>query len=303
MIFHEIYGCYYNAVAKIIGLAIDGTLTPKEMNRVVSEMAFEESVLSVIPAIRQQDWQLIDGMNRTPIVNKPAMPLTDLEKRWLKTVLLDPRVTLFDVPAVELNDVEPLYLPEDVVYFDRYLDGDPFEDAGYIANFRTVMRAIRECRKIKVHFYNNKGREREGVFGPIKMEYSDKEDKFRFLSFERGDFHTVNLGRIINCELLEEVVVNGPAVPARPMETLVFELTDERNALERAMMKFAHFEKRVERTGPALYYVEMEYSKEDETDVLIQILSFGSYVKVLAPEGIKRELADRLSRQLSVIEW
>ena len=54
MIFNEIYGCYYNAVAKMIHLAIDGKLTEKEMNRIVAEEAYDESVLFIIPAIRKQ---------------------------------------------------------------------------------------------------------------------------------------------------------------------------------------------------------------------------------------------------------
>ena len=54
------------------------------------------------------------------------MPMTELEKRWLKTILLDSRIALFLVPPKELNDVEPIFYPDDVVYFDRYLDGDKY---------------------------------------------------------------------------------------------------------------------------------------------------------------------------------
>lgn len=95
MIFNEIYGCYYNAVAKMISLAVDGRLTESKMNEIASEYAFEESLLTIIPAIKKQEWQVIDHELETPIVNKPSMPMTTLEKRWLKTILLDPRIALF----------------------------------------------------------------------------------------------------------------------------------------------------------------------------------------------------------------
>ena len=303
MIFNEIYGCYYNAVAKMLALATDGELTEKEMHRIVSEEAFDESVLSIIPAIKKQEWQLIDESLETPIIHKPSMPMTDLEKRWLKTILLDPRIALFLLPSKELNNVEPLFYPDDVVYFDRYLDGDKYTHPSYIANFHIVMQAIREHRKVKIQYWNNRNQERWGTFCPIKMEYSDKEDKFRILSAGKGDLRTVNMGRVIRCELLDETFEIGLELPERKRGTLTFYLTDSRNTLERAMMKFAHYKKQAERIGDNTYRVEMEYDKDDETDVLIQIMSFGSAVKVIAPETIREELALRVKKQLCMMEW
>ena len=285
----------------MIHLAIDGRLTEKEMYRIVSEEAYDESVLSIIPALKQQEWQLIDENLQTPIKFKPAMPLTLLERRWLKTILLDPRITLFMESIDGLDDVEPLFHPNDIVYFDRYLDGDKYTHPGYIDNFRIAMQAIREHRKVRIHFWNNHSKERYGVFAPVRMEYSDKEDKFRILSQGIRDLRTVNMGRIIKCELLEEYFEPDLILPERKKGTLIFELTDTRNALERAMMKFAHYKKQAERTGENTYLVEMEYDKEDETDVLIQIMSFGSAVKVLGPESMQEELALRIKKQLALL--
>ena len=303
MIFNEIYGCYYNAVAKMIALAVEGALTEKEMHRIASEEAFDESMLSLIPAIRQQDWQLIDENLETPIVRKPTMPMTVLEKRWLKTILLDSRIALFLIPSKELNDVEPLFFPDDVVYFDRYSDGDKYTHPSYIANFHIVMQAIREHRKVQIQYWNNRNQKRWGTFCPVKMEYSDKEDKFRVLSAGKWDLRTVNMGRVVKCELLEETFEVGLELPERKKGTLIFELTDARNTLERAMMKFAHYKKQVERTGNNTYRVNMEYDKDDETDVLIQIMSFGSAIKVLSPKTIQQELSSRIKKQLSNMNW
>ena len=109
MIFNEVYGCYYNAVAEMLRMAIDGKLNEREMYRIAGEYAFEESSLSLVPAIRQQEWQLIDEQYHTPITKKPTMPLTTLEKRWLKTILSDKRMVLFqestDMLAKALEDV------------------------------------------------------------------------------------------------------------------------------------------------------------------------------------------------------
>ena len=68
--------------------------------------------------------------------------LTALEKRWMKAVLADPRIQLFSPDETGLEDVEPLFTPDKIVYYDRYTDGDPYGDPSYIAHFRTILQAL-----------------------------------------------------------------------------------------------------------------------------------------------------------------
>ncbi len=305
MLFHEIYGCYYRAVAKMLNLAIAGELTEKKMYEIVAETAFEESSLIMIPALKKQEWQLLDENLQTPLKHTPDMPLTILEKRWLKTILLDKRVKLFlgSVPENRaLADVEPLFLPEDIVYFDRYADGDDYDDPAYIANFRLIRQAIAERRKLKVSFRNSREQKRCEILEPVQLEYSDKEDKFRVLCADRQSIKTVNLGRIVQCELLKDTFPDNVRLKEREKKVLKFTLMDERNALERAMMKFSHYKKEVERRDAENYLVTLEYDVDDETDVLIQILSFGSYIEVTAPDEMREELRKRMERQMALID-
>lgn len=53
MIFNEVYGCYYNAVSKIIENAIDGELTDRKLNDLSKQYAFEESNLTIVPSIKK----------------------------------------------------------------------------------------------------------------------------------------------------------------------------------------------------------------------------------------------------------
>ena len=76
-------------------------------------------------------------------------------------------------------------------------------------------------------------------------------------------------------------------------------MKDERNALERTMLHFAHFEKQTERTGDDLYRVTLFYDKDDETEMVIRILSFGTKIKVIEPENFINLIKDRLKRQKS----
>ncbi len=142
VIFHEIYGSYYRAVGEILTLAVRGTLTPDEMERIVHEVGFAESFLTILPALKEQRWQLLCDDLSTPLKNEPTMPLTTLQRRWLKAVSLDPRARLFwqeifsHQPSFFGNmEEEPLFLPEDYVIFDRYSDGDPYADGNTLKFF------------------------------------------------------------------------------------------------------------------------------------------------------------------------
>ena len=119
MIFNEIYSAYYNTVAKIISAVIDGKTDDKYINKIISDNAFGESILTVLPSLKNEKWQLIHKNMTTPLKNKPTMPLTLTQQQWLKAISLDPRIKLFDVVISGLDDVEPLFTPEDYYIYDR----------------------------------------------------------------------------------------------------------------------------------------------------------------------------------------
>ena len=158
MIFSEVYGSYFNAAAKILERAVDGQLTESDIVRIVNDSAFGESVLSLPSKIKGTEWGLVTADLKTPLKHKPYKPLTLLEKRWLKTLTSDPKFKLFGVEVKGLDDVEPLYDRGSFVYFDRYCDGDPYESEDYIKNFRVVLEALRNGKKLRIEFFGHKGR-------------------------------------------------------------------------------------------------------------------------------------------------
>ena len=42
-----------------------------------------------------------------------------------------------------MDNIEPLYNSDDIVYFDRYTDGDDFENPVYIEKFRNIVYAMK----------------------------------------------------------------------------------------------------------------------------------------------------------------
>ena len=176
MIFHEIYGCYYRAVAKIVRAALDGALSFDKMKQIADDAAFGESFLTIIPALKEQKWQLVTQDLHTPLQHPPTMPVTELEKRWLKAITLDPRFKLFGIKPQGLDDVVPLFTPDDYSVFDRYADGDPYRDENYISRFQTILYAIKQKQALGIRYVSRKGKTKNITCLPTGVEYSEKDD-------------------------------------------------------------------------------------------------------------------------------
>ena len=298
MLFSEVYGVYYTVMAEILSEATAGSLTGRRVTEIVQEKAFGESVLTIPAALKKGTWPLLRDDNRTPIEHRPTMPLTTLQKRWLKTLLLDARIALFSPSPAGLEDVEPLYPPEAVVRYDQYTDGDPFGDPDYIEHFRLILRALREHRRLRVSFRGHSGHRQTVECIPCRLEYSAKDDKFRLLTAGvRTKRMVVNLARITALELLEPYEPSAVTEPAGKNCRLVFLVRDARNALERVMLHFSHLEKSTVRLEEDLYQVTLFYDREDETELLIRILSFGPMIRVISPEDFIFQIRERLDRQ------
>lgn len=281
MLFSEIYGSYYQAVAKILSKAVEGTLDGKALHRIVRDTAFAESLLTIPDALSSGQWPLLNTDYSTTLLQEPAMSLTILQKRWMKAILLDPRVQLFQ--------------PEWLVYFDRYIDGDDYENHDYICRFRTILTALREKKQLRVVFLDGKGNRHHTVVSPQYLEYSEKDDRFR-LAAEGFRPWIINLSRIKECEVLE-VQLRTIHQVFRHTQRLTLELTDERGALERVLLHFSHLEKETKRLDDTHYQITLHYDKNDETEILIRILSFGAVVRVTAPESFREKIRRRLAMQ------
>lgn len=157
MIFSELYSAYYNTVAAVLAAAVSHPLTDSELRRIVGKNAFGESALHILPALKEERWQLIRADGTTPIRRRPDMPLTMLQRRWLKSIAMDPRIRLFGDLTFDFPEAEPLFRPEDILVFDKYSDGDPYEDETYIANFRLVLDAVRKKYPLHIEMASGKG--------------------------------------------------------------------------------------------------------------------------------------------------
>ena len=293
MIFQEIYGCYYRCIEKMINLAIDGELDENKMLEVIHDNAFEESHLQIMPALQEHKWQLFDDEMHTPFKHHSTLPLTYIEKQWLKAISLDPKIKLFHVDFSSLDNIEPLFTQDDFLIYDQYTDGDPYDSELYQHIFQTILKAIHEKRKIKVHYHK-----KDIICIPYRIEYSLKDDKFRLITLNNRKYKYLNISKIHTIELLDHYPQNTPLIQHTP-EYIVLKLYDERNALERVMTHFADLQKQAEQINENIYKIKLYYEKEDETEMVIRVLSFGPMLKVIEPNHFVNLIKERLKNQKS----
>ena len=292
LLFHEIYGSYYQTVAAILREAVSGTLTQKRLNALVQSHAFGESLLSIPEGLAGERWRLLHGNLIPELDSEPERPLSLLEKRWLCALLQDPRIRLFDVDTHGLENVKPLFTSDMFIYFNRYTDGDDYHDPTYIQHFKTILTALREKKDLYIT-YGAGGLSH--TLTPHRLEYSEKDDCFRLIASGPRDSWIIRLSRILDCSIVGNscAYAYNPPKPA----TLVFELEDERNALERVLLHFSHLEKETKCLDENHYRVTLQYDSLDETEMVIRILSFGPVIKVIEPHTLIERLRERIEKQ------
>lgn len=318
-LFDKVYGCYYHIMDHMLEAAGRGRLTQREMEEICRAYGFQESPLAILPRIKDGTWNLFNSTQEheysSRLLAGPAkLPLTRLQKAWLRSLLSDPRLPLFlsdeelEETARWMEDTDPLFDSGDFYYYDRYLDGDSYDSPEYRANFRTILTALREHRALFVAYEGKKGRRLTHEVVPYQLQYSSKDDKFRLCCLK--SFHgkfcqdtLLNLGRLHDCHLSQSPVPEHlekfrfqPVQKAA--EPVLMEINGERNSLERCMLHFANYEKHTEYDEERGAWVcSIYYDMADETELLIDILSFGPVVRVLGPESFLRQIKSRVRRQ------
>ena len=319
-LFSEIYGAYFRIAAAVLGRE---SVTERDIRCIVEKEGFRDSVLFVpnklIPG--EDSWGLLeDNGNGTysPVTkNPPVTVVTELQKRWLRAKLSDPKLALFltdeELTALEerLRDTEPLYTPDMIRIVDAFSDGDNYADPFYRTVFRELLEALRAGEITHICFDSGKGESKHGFFLPLRLEYSSKNDKFRVYccrtrySNLTSDVIVVNLGRITELRRTGEIpgsTVAGESSSQRCTEPAVIRVTNERNSIEEFLMEFSSYEKKTETDeSEQVCQVTLWYDKYDETELLIKLLSFGPAVEILSPPKLRSQAAERVRKQYRLL--
>lgn len=325
-LFSEIYNCYFQVIKSLIEQK--NCISEKEVNFHVKNTCFEESILYLLPKLTEEGWGFYekqDGLLRSRLSENFYVPLTDLQKSYIKAILLDDKISLFldddEIEAINhaFSDVEPLYLPDDFYYYDRFSDKDDYKNPDYRRHFRTILSAIRNHEYIDVLYESRYHRRFHHICLPCRLEYSIKNDCFRLLTVEASAHrnpdasqtlrtprvHTMNLSRFKEVMSTNQFAAQLPDINHLLRRSCYHEpvrilIKNRRNALERAMLQFANYEKNTRRLDEDTYECLIYYNKDTETELLIEILSFGPMIKVVGNETFLRLIKERLMKQAAL---
>ncbi|MDE6579636.1 MAG: hypothetical protein K2K41_03795, partial [Ruminiclostridium sp.] len=246
-------------------------------------------------------------------------PLTDLEAKWLLTLLNDDKAKMFfsDMERIavkntileEKKDISP-FKTESIVYFDRYYRYCDFEAEG--ARLKTVIKAMNNAKALKIRYLSLHGNVVSGEFKPLAVEYSKRDDVFRVIlraSVNNTPF-TMVLGNI------EEMIITDTdydiAHAAEELEknlehnrkSVVIEFYDRRNLADRILSELSPCEKICSYDPETeLYTLTVFYQRDDELEMVIRLMGYGSEISIKDTEHpIYREIRKRLLLQKAICE-
>lgn len=317
-LFSEIYNCYYQVLRHL--LCTQTALTTQQIRSQICGEGFEESMLSIIPKLENGTWNLFQregDLFLSKLTSSFTTPVSSLQKSYLKSLLSDPRIRLFlnqeQLEALHkmLSDVSPLWTQEQFYYYDRFADGDLYENENYRHNFRTLLAAQKNHQYVDIDYNSPNGNRIHHHYVPARLEYSVKNDKFRLLALKNTKnqnmrLEILNISRIQSIHLTEKTLssaidLNALIQNSYYREPLKLHIINKRNALERAMLHFANYEKNTTKIDANTYECLIYYNQSMETELLIEVMSFGPMLTVIGNDKFLRSLKARLQRQKKLI--
>ena len=242
------------------------------------------------------------------------LPLTKIEVRWLLTVLDDSLSKVFlseneiqhirDALSMAPFKTEKINL-DAINYFDRYNIEERFMQGKKhivqkgrmtdkdISHIKKIYSAIEHKHKICVRFRIWNGDKRKTTCAPVRIEYSCRDDVFRvwYVQREKKQIRKINVPRIICVEELD-----GQDYDLEDETKLLDKLFNEtmtdikvefyqgkKNLPDRILTEFSLWKKEcVYDTSTKRYTMTLHYSTLDEKEIMIRLLSYGPYIKIVA---------------------
>ena len=347
-LFNELFSWYSIILANSV-LSIDGEHTvdcnlKEEINRVLGYYTDEEQewVKNILYAYILESGLVDDNGKVRFNVTKidylyDLLPITKIEVRWLLSVLDDPLARVFLSPE-QINavrerlacapfKVEKLQI-DTINYFDRYnVEGRISKGKKHIAqkgrvnekdlfHIRALYRAIVNEQKVHIVYRNWEGKKRHAICGPVRIEYSRRDDIFRvwYVHEQNAELKIgiINIPRIVRVEELVDECFD-----LKEQGKILDKLYDEtmtsiqiefyqgiKNLPDRILTEFSLWKKKCV-YDPLSYKFTMTlyYSALDEKEILIRLLSYGPYIRVIASEDnyILSEIQDRIKKQREII--
>lgn len=299
-LFSEVNSRYYQLMTEILQME-----TLEQQQQLLDQHGFKETSFEMLDYLKDDEdsWHLLKNQ-RSILKNPPQpFPLTNLEKAWLAAIQQESKFSSLGEPF-DLEESKPLFDWQDYQYFDQFVSEDRF-DEGYNTTIQQLLTSIREKELLRLTYQTIKKRvPTTHLFLALKLEYSAKNNKFRVIGKRKigNSWKQVTF----NCCNIQKVEISNESFSADIMHVhsslcqIVCELKDQRGALERATFHFSNYRKLLERVDDLLYRMTLFYEKKDETELLINVLSFGARLKVIEPTSFVELIKQRLILQREI---
>lgn len=338
-LFNEIFSVYYRVFAAIFGkICYENKLyTKKEMIALCTETIkefqdeFGTEVLWKAHAKGRVFWELLEkGGFLVPCfengekkyrskyctlsevnIYRDNLPLSEVEIRWLKTIVEDGKIQYFldekEILALKLIlsdfaiDIKPFFMHA-VNYYDRYKFPEKKEwKESSVLN--PILDAIAKKHVIKITYMSNGENLRTQDYKPIVVEYSKRDNRFvgYFLSCrEKEGLKEYPLAQIVSVGQvfkdgsgenktfdMNEAKKKFEEYKAKQQTSVELEFSDNLNLVDRILNEFSPWDKRCEFDAESgIYHLTISYPKKDGKDMAIRLLSYGSAIRFVDKDHV-----------------
>lgn len=315
-----------------------GDATDAKLSREIIKMFLKNKFFIKMQENNEIMYSPIYKMDGRLDLYKQVIPLSIMEKRWLKTIITDPKIYLFlsenevdhlrDFLAKDSSNPKPLSM-NDIVCYDRYhilrkktTENTTPDEKEVNENYRHIISTMLEgisCQvSLNITYRDNYSEIIEGEFDPVVIEYSKRNNSFQGYFMAHGQsgesFMIFNIPQII------EVTVAGNKFSHSEAEKkydefiekntamVEFEFFDERNLADRILTEFSPWKRECVKDGNH-YRVKLYYrrgigeDRGEELDIVIRLMSFGGYLKFkdMTKGSIGQLIKERVDKQLELI--
>lgn len=278
--------------------------------------------------------ELIDTNGKTRFIAQEKdylyglLPVTKVEVRWLLTILDEPMAKMFlskesitrikNCLSIAPYKVQPFRI-QAIKYYDRYKwegnmsksQEDTFMELRYL---QKLYNAMNSKEKVRISYRNWEGEKRCVICAPAWIEYSRRDDIFRlwYVHHTKRQIRQINIPRIISIENIPKKHYN-----IEKEQDMLLQLLDQtmrqlkvefyqgnKNLPDRILTEFSLWKKKcIYDTKTENFQMTLHYSSLDEKEILVRLMSYGPYIKIIAPDGnyVYKELTNRVAKQRQLI--
>ena len=270
---------------------------------------------------------------------REVLPLSNIEKRWLATIIKDPKIYLFlnenevtflsELFSKDESNPKPLPI-EHIVCYDRNhaavkntnesrKNGKTEISKEQHRIMSAVLEGIRSKKLLGITYRDNHGKFITGKYAPAVIEYSKRNNRLQgyFLKKgqSRGQFKIFNFSQIRNISITDSEY--DPAAAEAEYDKMIeentamvkFEFIDERNLADRILTEFSPWKRECVKDGNhytiKLYYRKGQGNdKGEERDIVIRLMSFGGYLRFadMREGSVGRQIKERVDSQLELLQ-